>query len=385
MKINTVRNFLFTVCLLSGVSGLYGQSDSIAVDGQISSWINYNFNNEAGQAAVRFIPELYYQHEFKSKLKLDLDLSANAYAILSIPEFGYDDNTSGLELYRASARLSDKQWEIRAGLQKISFGPASLLRPLMWFDGTDPRDPLKLTAGVYGLLGRYYFLNNANIWVWGLLGNESRRGWDQVPSLETKPEFGGRLQTPLFGGEAGISYNHRNPGSNKPYMPDVFPYESFQYNEDKIGIDGKWTIGSGLWFEYVYKRNSKKPAELYTNEHYLCLGTDYTFGIGNGINLLIEQFIYSGNNSLLHSNKQMNLTAASLSYPLGLMNRISAMAYKSWGTNDWYSFLNFQRQYDNLSLYLMLFWNPETSNNAALPVNQLYSGKGAMFMATYNF
>lgn len=35
----------------------------------------------------------------------------------------------------------------------------------MRFDQVDPRDPLKLTDGVRGLLGRYCFLNNADIWL----------------------------------------------------------------------------------------------------------------------------------------------------------------------------------------------------------------------------
>ena len=68
-------------------------------------------------------------------------------------------------------RYSSDQFELRLGLQKINFGSASMLRPLMWFDQMDPRDPLHLTDGVWGLLARYYFLNNANIWLWGLYGN----------------------------------------------------------------------------------------------------------------------------------------------------------------------------------------------------------------------
>ena len=62
---------------------------------------------------------------------------------------------------------------IEPGLQKINFGSATMLRPLMWFDQVDPRDPLQLTDGVWGVLGRYYFLNNANIWLWGLYGNKN--------------------------------------------------------------------------------------------------------------------------------------------------------------------------------------------------------------------
>ncbi|GAI27146.1 unnamed protein product, partial [marine sediment metagenome] len=59
----------------------------------------------------------------------------------------------------------------------------------MWFDRIDPRDPLQLTDGVYGLLLRQYFLNNANIWVWGLYGNDDLRGWEYLPSEAKSVEF----------------------------------------------------------------------------------------------------------------------------------------------------------------------------------------------------
>ena len=38
------------------------------------------------------------------------------------------------------------------------------------------------TNGVNALLGRYYFNNNANIWLWGLYGNEDPRGFDITQS-----------------------------------------------------------------------------------------------------------------------------------------------------------------------------------------------------------
>ena len=70
------------------------------------------------------------------------------------------------------------------GLQKINFGSAVLLRPLMWFDSLDPRDPLQLTDGVYAVLLRYYFPNNANLWAWALYGNDSPKGWESAATAE---------------------------------------------------------------------------------------------------------------------------------------------------------------------------------------------------------
>lgn len=39
---------------------------------------------------------------------------------------------------------------------------------------------MQLTNGVYGILGRYYFANNANIWFWTLMGNEKTRGFEVI-------------------------------------------------------------------------------------------------------------------------------------------------------------------------------------------------------------
>lgn len=256
----------------------------------------------------------------------------------------------------------------------------------MWFDGIDPRDPLQLTDGVYALLGRYYFLSNANIWIWGLLGNKNQRSWDYLPTLREKPEFGGRIQLPVLNGELGLSYNHREPGTDNFQMPGMLQETSVRYTEDKAGLDGKWTIGPGVWFEYVLKHNSHAPEQIPAYENYLNLGSDYTFAWGNGLNLLAEHFLYSGFSSTSGNFQTRNFTAASLSYPLGLLNRASVMVYRGWDDKSWYRFINFQRQYDNLSLYLMLFRNPESfSLYSSTLNNNLFSGKGFQIMATYNF
>ena len=116
-------------------------------------------------------------------------------------------------------KFSGDQFELRAGLQKINFGSAQMFRPLMWFDRIDPRDPLQLTDGVYGLLARYYFLNNANIWLWGLYGDDKIKGWELIPSKKNSIEYGGRVQLPLYTGEIAATYHHRtaDPG---PVLPD---------------------------------------------------------------------------------------------------------------------------------------------------------------------
>jgi len=362
-------------------------SDSIALNGQLIGWAGISSGNPGLQEfGGRFLPEVFCQHSFHNAVKIDMDLSANAYSSLEYDDWKYTGDQSRIKPYRASLRLSSRQWEVRAGLQKLSFGSASLLRPLMWFDGMDPRDPLQLTDGIYGLLGRYYFLDNANLWVWGLIGNKDPRGWDYVPTQIHKPEFGGRFQFPFLHGEMGVTVNHRLPGSNSAAIYGIPSGTPIQYTEDKAGLDGKWDIGPGIWFEYVLKHNSLAPIEIPELEHYLTLGSDYTFAWGNGLNLLAEHFVYASYNPPTGNNQSRNFTAASLSYPFGLRDRISAMIYRGWEDKSWYRFVNYQRQYDNLSLYLMLFRNPDSFR--LYPARQdsgLFTGKGFEIMASYNF
>ena len=44
---------------------------------------------------------------------------------------------------------------------------------------------------------RYYFQNNANAWLWMLMGNDETKGWETIPSDGKIPEFGGRMQLPV--------------------------------------------------------------------------------------------------------------------------------------------------------------------------------------------
>ena len=142
-------------------------------------------------------------------------------------------------------RLSSTQYELRAGLQKINFGSASIFRPLMWFDQMDARDPLQITDGVYGLLFRYYFVNNVNIWAWGLFGNMKTKGWEARPTRKYSLEYGARIQVPLFKGELAATYHRRSADFGEGFLP-VAQEGDPAVPENRFGIDGKWDIGIGL-------------------------------------------------------------------------------------------------------------------------------------------
>ena len=170
----------------------------------------------------RYVPELFAGTGWASGASLDALVSADLDASARVISLDDTETDSDADLYRAWLRFTTNQLELRAGRQKITFGSATLLRPLRWFDQIDPRDPLQITAGVDALLLRYYLLSNANVWLWGMMGNDTPKGWEILPSTSDDPEYGGRLQVPVGPGEIAASYHHRRADASA-VLPPVPP------------------------------------------------------------------------------------------------------------------------------------------------------------------
>ncbi len=355
------------------------ESDTTIFKGQFSAFTNYNFTGDDLAIGGRYIPQLNFSNRFSEKSLFDVELSANIYLNCYSNQEPYGE----IKPYRAWARYSTPQFEIRAGLQKINFGSATMLRPLMWFDQMDPRDPLQLTDGVWGLLGRYYFLNNANIWVWGLYGNNEPKGWEYFETKEKTPEFGGRIQFPIPLGEAALSYHHRTT------FYSSFTHEFGEPNyptlpENRIGFDAKIDWFVGFWVEASWKHFSKNLG-LFTNQTLVNLGADYTLGIGNGLLVTYEHLVVAYDSVSFQFENPVSFSLMSISYPIGLFDNVGAMVYYSWEMDQVYSFVNWQRTYNRISLHLMAYWNPE---NIFLPQqnlsSNLFGGKGVQFMFVFN-
>ncbi|HJZ40591.1 MAG TPA: hypothetical protein VJ203_09520 [Bacteroidales bacterium] len=362
------------------------QHTMLRFENQFSGWGTIGFNDPVGyQLGGRFIPTLHLADSLSNSRIIDAELSVNAFGNALFTGNHYDDGDAVLKPYRLWLRYATPRFELRIGLQKINFGSATVLRPLMWFDKIDYRDPLQLTDGVYGFLGRYYFQNNANIWFWVLYGNDESRGWDAVPTQKHIPEFGGRFQLPLGKGETAFSYHHREAVFDFP-ADSISGISQIQYPENKIGVDGKWDVGIGLWFEGVIKHNGLNSTIIPEWETFFNLGADYTFPLGSGLTATAEYFRYSSRDELAEKGLHNNFTAVAANYPLGIMNSITGMVYYNWDLEEWYRIINLQRKYDYWSFYLMLFWNPDrfAIYNASQDRN-LFSGKGMQLMAVVNF
>ncbi len=318
---------------------------------------------------IQYKPTISLSILKKDNFEIDLETIAN----LSY-QYNKNDSTSfeekKNEIYRGWIRYSGNQFEARVGLQKINFGPAQLLRSLKWFDTIDPLDPQEETKGVRAALFRYYFLNNANVWFWEIYSEDELKGLESFASKNDSYEFGGRIQYPFEFCEPAFSFHHRK-------------LEFDNTLENRFGFDARWDFEIGLWIEAVaskYSENTFTP----NWEKYLTLGADYTIPLGNGVHILGEHFVFSkSEDDLLESSYKAESTAISLDYPIGLFDNISTIVTYNWESEDWSRFVSYQRNYDHLSIYLNLSWNPEKSNFDPEQIST--DGKSVQLMIGYSF
>jgi hypothetical protein len=371
-------------CFLSCPAGLLSQAYEF--QGQLSGWITVTEEESSPtQVGLRYIPSLFISKSVAGAYSIDAELSLNTYGTGLVHAFDDVDTDGKMKPYRLWLRFSGSQCEVRLGLQKINFGSASLLRPLMWFDRIDSRDPLQLTDGVYGLLFRYYFLNNANIWLWGLYGNGDTKGWDIVPSVDNVIEYGGRFQYPVPTGEIAFSYHRRKMDLEKglhsllSMIYGDIPREFYpryvlakkSASENRFGLDAKWDMEIGVWFEGVLLHQDIDILAM-KYQRLVNIGCDYTFGLGNGLHIL-------------GSGEGFEFSALSVNYPLGLVDNITGILYYDWENGDWYRFINWQRTYDKWRFHLIGFWNPERFQiyRAQDEVSTL-RGKGVQLLIIFN-
>ena len=356
--------------------------DSLSFKGQLSSYVHLNAANAFPLSiGARYIPQVNYKYNLPSDKLLDFEASANLYGNAGFHLFDSSGFNGNVKPYRLWVRYSSDQFELRAGLQKINFGSASLLRPLMWFDQIDPRDPLKLTDGTWGLLTRYYFLNNANIWLWGLYGNENLKGWESFHTKKNIPEFGGRFQTPVPEGEAAFTYHHRI-ADGTPLSDSLTTVGNIP--ENRFGFDAKFDMEVGWWVEASWS-NFNKDIGMFTNQKVINAGLDYTFGLGNGLTVIYEQLIASTDRKIFKFDNSVTFSLLSLTYPVGLFNNVGTMLYYDWTNSRIYSFLNWQMQFNRLTFHLMGYVNPKEYQ---IPTqesdNMLFAGSGVMVMLVFN-
>lgn len=348
-------------------------ADTITQKGQVSSWLTYGNNTK--QFGLLFIPEAQYTRVLNPQSNLDVNASISAYGFSFIDKLEEAQKNSKAKLYRGWARYSTHQFEARAGLQKISFGPAKILRSLMWFDKVDPRDPLQLTDGVNAALARYCFKNNANIWAWGLYGNKGLQGLETYETNKRRLEAGGRWQFPVPRGEAAFTYNNRyiDPADWAKKMTATLTNGL----ETRYAFDANFDIDIGAWIEAVAEKSQINPGYSFWNQ-YLTIGADYTLDISNGVHILAEHFTKATGMSYYGQTNRAQYSAFMTDFNVNTLDSFKGIIYYDWIAKKAYPFAALARTYDNWQINLSIF-------NSSISTTGEYLGKGAQIVVIYNY
>jgi hypothetical protein len=186
---------------------------------------------------------------------------------------------------------------------------------------------------------------------------------------------------PVPSGEAALSYHYRIADTRD--IGILVPAFS-EIKENRIGFDVKLDMIIGFWIEGSWITKNKN-LDIFTNQEILNTGIDYTFGIGNGLYVVFEQLIAANDERAFEFQNTTTFTLMSISYPVGLFDNISGIVYYDWKNKSSYNFINWQKQFNNLSLYFMGYWNPEKYDIPTQGSGQnLFAGRGIQVMLVLN-
>ncbi len=353
-------------------------SRSFEFSGEAAAFVQGAFHPKTAGVGFRFLPAADLAKQISSvwsfRGNLTFYVAANGEGTRGQ---SWQQNAS-VQIYRGYLEASTNWLQIRLGTQNISFGAARLFRPEMWFDRVDPRDPLRLSTGVNSALLRYYFPNNASLWVWLVQGSGKTKGLEFFASKKNTPEFGGRLEWPFLKGNWGFSVHKRRIAANKLPLPGDFKLNS----EERLGLDVTWDIGVGLWLEWAISHYGPKPPWEWKQMG--TIGTDYTFSIGNGLYLLEETFLLRADRALLGETNRI-FEGVMATYPLNLLFQVSAISVYDWKSGLFFHYVSLQKTTDHYRLVGAVFDFPETDSFWPGNLSAALQGKGAQIMFIWNF
>lgn len=388
LPVHVARMCLLCAAVLCVAAGACATAQTLDARHELSGWVGGSFEKVlVSHGGLRSIPELSVGYSLADDVSLDADAALQLRGELRHGQAP----AANAALHRLSLRVASERLELRAGLQKLNFGSAMLVRPLMWFDRVDPRDPLAVASGVYGVLARGTMQNNANLWLWALYGNDDVKGIDLVSTVRHTPEFGGRVQLPLGAGEAAVTFHHRRayagadgtaagasaPKGRSPLVGQATAAGASSLHENRIGLDGKWDVGIGIWGEGVLVHRGAQGDGTWMS--LATLGADYTFAWGNGLGITCEHAVGQGGARLDALAQTAQLTALAATYPLDALHGASVMVFHDWCSGDWYRLAALARTEDVWSAHLLVFWNP--ARDLAAWGGTVFGGTGFMLLA----
>lgn len=259
--------------------------------------------------------------------------------------------------YRYYLSLNRPQTELRLGLQRLNFGSAKVLRPLMWFDNIDPMDSHQETKGVEALLLRHHWLNSANLWFWGIRGAENPKGNEFIGGKKNSLEFGGRLQYPSLIGDAGICYHQRELNAGHEY---------------RLGMDLRMDYAIGMWLEASasYFDGEQQPVNY---SALASIGVDYVLEIGNGLAITSEGMLNALSYDALSKISYNDFTIAAMAdYPLGLLDSLRLLTSHTFKREEYMIASSWRRTYDLLSFEIGLMKAKSRGSSINLIISSVF-------------
>ena len=322
VKTLLVLRYLLLVLIYLNIK-IFLFSQSYSIKGQF--WASGEFieNQSDFMPQLSYIPTLSAYYELSRGKMVDLEWAyrfGRSYIGDSLEEH-YE------KPYRGWLRYSTQRIEARLGLQKVSFGPARVLRALAWFDTIDPEDPIAETEGVEAFRLRFFPSNSLALWTW------------IMKDVSDTLSYGcrGELSTSL--GEWGFTLHQDTDVSNT-----------------QVGIDFRYDGFIGFWNESVMIKSDN--LEIYM----ITVGADYTLPIASGVLIMTESMFISSKQNTTTSDQTFTAFMASL--PVGMFHNVMLISSLDWDENNTYNYLRWSSSYDNFSINCMASINPNEVGNS---------------------
>jgi len=348
-----VKKLLLLLWILILIFILAAQESGISVTNSFTSQSQVFFAPELpdAEAALSWKPELFAEYFPLPRLRLSAELSMD-----NSLRMVFDGEGSSQELdfepYRAWGGISYRSTELKAGLQHIRMGVAQIHRPLQWFDTLVPGSMLRESEGVKAITLTHFF-PNPDLRLWAMPAKDEAKGAELLASRDGTWEFGGRMGwiNPL--GETGLSYHHRE-------VEDFYSGEGVA--EHRLGLDQRVDGFMGGWLEVAYTAQDEAILaltpmgyqELPKNRMSLTLGGDYTFDIGNGLYVLMEQNVQLQGPNAVQYDETRFYGAFLMNYPLGVLDGLHFLASYEYKEQRGIASVSWRRAYDYLSWDLSL-------------------------------
>ncbi len=178
-----------------------------------------------------------------------------------------------VDFFRAWARLSTENLELRAGRQQILFGAGSLFRPLGFYDNRVISSVFPQTVGV-----------DSFRLTWHSDETTTFQSWLVPAKSESRMIVGGRWEGLIGGMETGVAFQYHP-------VSDLRNLANFDKELTQFGYHVKGELEVGFWNETRFDLESNFGESLIRVDS--VFGTDYTFDLGQGLHVLLEYFISS--------------------------------------------------------------------------------------------